>query len=208
MSWNSHCAGCYSKPPHSYPTVNHNFILEQGLAFWLGLEDHDTMLKWHLLNTLFSPAHKEQVINAAVWLDNDDVTVEAQLMNVLWLMMRQAKYKHGFFSFVSFPLKFWTKENVPSHSRKLRQQTLSLFHLNNISYQQLYNRHCLTLKATLINNNDDNNVLLWFLLLQMNRTQREYLVQGHFPIPVAFTFGLLCAVPQGLPWCLSGRILP
>ena len=116
-------------------------------------------------------------------------------------------YKHGFFSFVSFPQIVQNKSKMrSSHSRKLRQQNLSCFILIIFTYQLLYNRHCLTLKATLINNNDDNSVLLWFLLLQMNRKHRgEYLVQGHFPIPVAFTFGLLCAVPQGFPGASAGK---
>lgn len=67
MSWNSHYAGYYSKPLHSYTTVNNNFILEQGLCFLTRFIKN--MTQWesgHLLILPSAPAHKEQVINAAV----------------------------------------------------------------------------------------------------------------------------------------------
>ena len=122
------------------------------------------------------------------------------------------QHKHGFFSFVSLPQIVLNKSKMcSSRSRKLRQQNLSCFILIIFTYQflyitDIYNRHCLTLKATLINNDDDNNGLLGFLLLQMNRKHRgEYLVQGHFPFPVDFTFGLLCTVLQGFPGGSEGK---
>ena len=141
------------------------------------------------------------------WIMMMPGTVETQLMNILWLMMRQAAQT---WIFLLCPQIVLNKSKMcSSHSRKLRQQNLSCFILIIFTYQflyltDIYNRHCLTLKATLINNNDDNNVLLGFLLLQLNRKQRRVSCPRSLSLSSRFHFWPLMYSAAGLPWWLRG----
>ena len=132
MSWNSHCAGYYSTPLHSYTTVNHNFILEQGLCFLTRFRKNMTQCEsGHLLTLPSAPAHKEQVINAAVWLDNDDAWHSGDTINEYSLIDDETSSTNMDFSPLS-PNSFEQKQNVLQPQQKAKTTESFLFHLNNI----------------------------------------------------------------------------